>query len=336
MLGVLKTNAAKGLGMVLCFGLLGAAVLSSIIFGLTDIDFHMVWNAYTQFDGSNNQVIIREARVPRACIAAAVGASLAIAGLLMQGITRNPLASPNILGVNAGASFFIVTSVTFFGITSLAAFTWLAFAGAAVSALIVYFLGSAGSERLTPVKLTLAGAAMAALFSSMTQGLLALNEQTLQAVLFWLIGSVQGRDLNVLFSVLPYLTAGWLIAIFMSRKMNTLALGEHVAKGLGQNTAITKAAAGLTVVLLAGGSVAVAGPIGFIGIVIPHIARWLVGHDFRWLIPYSALLGALLLLAADIAARYVIMPSEVPVGIMTAVIGTPFFIYIARKGVFST
>ncbi|HEX7065899.1 MAG TPA: iron ABC transporter permease [Bacillales bacterium] len=310
--------------------------LSSIVFGLTDIDLQMVMDAYTHFDGTNEQIIIREARVPRALIATAVGASLAISGVLMQGLTRNPLASPNILGINAGASFFIVVAVTFFGVVSLTAFTWLAFLGAALAACIVYFLGSVGPQALTPVKLTLAGAAMAALFTSLTQGMLALNEKALEAVLFWLVGSVQGRDLDILTAVLPYLAAGWICAVVISSKMNALALGENVAKGLGQNTWLIKGVAGLVVVLLAGGSVAVAGPIGFIGIVIPHFAKWLVGQDFRWLIPYSALLGAILLLAADIGARYVIMPSEVPVGIMTAVIGTPFFIYIARKGDFST
>ncbi|WP_085522207.1 FecCD family ABC transporter permease [Tuberibacillus sp. Marseille-P3662] len=335
MQGVLTSQLTKTFVLIFSIILLLLSMVASIIFGLTDINLSMVFDAYTHYTGSNNQVIIRETRVPRALIATAIGSSLAISGALMQGITKNPLASPNILGVNAGASFFIVIAVTMFGVTSISAFTWLSFAGATVAALIVYIVGSLGNE-ISPVRLTLAGAAIAALFSSLTQGFLVLNEKALDAVLFWLIGSVQGRDLETLTAVLPYLVAGWILSIVISSKMNVLILGEKVAKSLGQNILITKMIVGLIVILLAGGSVAVAGPIGFIGIVIPHIAKWLVGQDYRWLIPYSALLGAILLLLADITARYVIMPSEVPVGIMTAVIGTPFFVYIARKGVFKT
>ncbi|HET7522271.1 MAG TPA: iron ABC transporter permease [Bacillales bacterium] len=336
MQGTLKNNLAKASGFVIAALLVIGCMIASIVLGLTDVSLQMVIDTYTDFNGSNEQLIIRNARVPRAFIAAAVGASLAVSGVMMQGLTRNPLASPNILGVNQGAGFFIVAAVAFFGVTSLTAFTWLAFLGAALAQIIVYSLGSLGSERLTPVKLTLAGAAMAAFFSSVTQGMLALNEKTLETVLFWLVGSVQGRDLNLLISVLPYLAAGWILSMAVSAKMNTLALGDKVAKGLGLHTWIIKGIIGIVVILLAGGSVAIAGPVGFIGIVIPHMARWLVGQDFRWLIPYSAMLGAILLLLADIGARYVIMPSEVPVGIMTAVIGTPFFIYIARKGDFSS
>ena len=173
--------------------------------------------------------------------------------------------------------------------------------------------------------------AISALFSSLTQGLLVLNEKALEEVLFWLAGSVQGRKLEILQSVFPYLLIGWIASIMMAGKVNTLMMGEDVAKGLGQRTILMKSFVLLIIVLLSGGSVAVAGPIGFIGIVTPHFARFLVGVDHRWRVPYSGLLGAILLILADIAARYVIMPQEVPVGVMTAFIGAPFFIYIARK-----
>ncbi|WP_088009084.1 FecCD family ABC transporter permease [Indiicoccus explosivorum] len=308
-------------------------VWASIVFGLTDITTRMVVDSVYRFDSSNEHIIIRDARIPRALIAAAVGASLAVAGAIMQGLTKNPLASPSIFGINAGASFFVVLGISFFGTASLNAFTWLAFTGAALAAVIVYTCGSMGRDGLTPVKLTLAGAAIAALFSSMTQGILTLDERALDQVLFWLAGSVQGRELELLIAVLPYLLGGLVFALFMGKQMNVLQMGEDLATGLGQKTILVKLTGAAVVVLLAGSSVAIAGPIGFIGIIIPHIARWLVGIDYRWVIPYSALLGAMLLLAADISARYIIMPAEVPVGVMTAAIGAPFFVWIARRGI---
>ncbi|EGL82925.1 ABC-type transporter, integral membrane subunit [Caldalkalibacillus thermarum TA2.A1] len=333
MRGILQSKSSK------CWGLLVSTVLvviligCSIVYGLTEIGWAVAYEAFTNFNGSNEHIIVHQNRLPRALIAAAVGASLAVAGALLQGITRNPLASPSMFGINAGAGFAIVVAVSLFSITSLTAFTWIAFLGAALTACVVYILGSAGRDGLTPIKLTLAGAAMAALFASLTQGLLVLNERALEEVLFWLAGSVEGRKLEALTAVLPYMAGGWAGAMLMAPKMNVLHLGDDVAQGLGQRVWLVKGMAIIIVVLLAGGSVAVAGPIVFIGLVIPHIARGLVGVDYRWLLPYCALLGAMLLLVADIAARYVIMPREVPVGVMTAFIGAPFLIYLARKGV---
>ena len=321
----------KWFGILIGLLLVMMLMVASVVYGLTSITWTTAWRAFTQFDGSNAHIIIIENRVPRALIGAAVGASLAVAGALMQAITRNPLASPSILGVNAGASFVIVIAVTFFSVSSLTTFSWLAFLGAAFASILVYVLGSLGREGLTPMKLTLAGAAMAAMFSSLTQGMLVLNEKALEDVLFWLAGSIEGRSLAMLYSVLPYIGIGLIGALLISTKINTLVIGEDVAKGLGQRTLLVKAGAALFIVFLAGGSVAVAGPIGFIGIVVPHVARFFTGPDYRWVIPYSAILGAILLLSADIAARYVILPLEAPVGVLTAVIGTPFFIYIARR-----
>jgi len=329
----MKSNQVKGIGLVIGFILVGLSMLSSVIFGLTEITFQMVVDSFSRFNGSNEHIIIQDTRIPRAYIAASVGASLAISGALLQGVTQNPLASPSLFGLNGGAGFFIVLAVVVFGVTSTTWFTWVAFLGAAISAAIVYLLGSAGRGGLSPIKLTLAGAAMAAFFSSLTQGILSVNEKALDEVMFWLVGSVAGRKLEVFLDVLPYLVVGWLLAIFIGAKMNVLTMGEDVAKGLGQRTLWVKLFAVFIVVLLAGGSVAIAGPISFVGIVVPHITRKLVGIDHRWLIPYCGMIGAILLLLADISARYVRMPDEVPVGIMTVLIGTPFFIYIARKGV---
>lgn len=329
---ILKNNFSKTIALIVGTLLLLLCIGISIVYGYANTSIQTTIDSFTQFDHSNEHIIIQNVRIPRALIAACVGASLAITGVLMQTLTKNPLASPGILGINAGAGFAVVFTMIFFHVSSLQAFAWIAFLGAAIAALSVYAISSAGRDAVTPVKITLAGAAISALFASFTQGLLATNEAALEQVLFWLAGSVQGRKLEILLSVLPYLVIGWIGALLISSKMNILALGDDVAKGLGLPLGLMKLMVGIIVILLAGGSVAVAGPIGFVGIVVPHFARKFVGTDHRWLIPMAALLGGILLLIADVGARYIIMPQEVPVGVMTAMIGTPFFIYLARKG----
>ncbi len=329
---LLKKNDQRFIALIITIFFLLLLMCASVVYGYTNTTWTMVWDAFQHNNGSNEHLIIETVRLPRALIAAAVGSSLAIAGVMMQTLTKNVLASPDIFGVNAGAGFAVVIAVTLFSMGNLQAIAWVAFLGAAVAAIGVYGIGSLGREGLTPMKLTLAGAAMAAMFSSFTQGFLVIDEAALEQVLFWLAGSVQGRKLEILTVVLPYLLAGWAGALFLSSKLNVLSMGEDVAKGLGLHTGLLKIGAAVVIILLSGASVAIAGPIGFIGIVIPHVARSIVGIDHRWVIPFSGLLGGILLLAADILARYVIMPQEVPVGVMTAIIGTPFFIYIARRG----
>lgn len=328
----LHNKNRKIAGLVLGVIVLLIVNFLSLVLGYTDLTINTVIDAFNNFDGSNEHIIIQDVRLPRALIATVVGASLAIAGALLQALTRNPLASPDILGFNAGASFFIVIALMLFSITSLQATTWIAFFGATVAGLLVYFLGSIGRDGMTPIKMTLSGAAIAALFGSLTQGLLVMDESALDQVLFWMSGSVQGRKLEILLSVLPYIVVGIIIALTIANKINILTMGDDVAKGLGQRTGFVKLTAGISVILLAGGSVAIAGPIGFIGIVVPHVVRTFIGNDYRWIIPYCGILGGIFLVIADIGARYLLMPEEVPVGIMTALVGIPFFIYIARKG----
>ncbi|MGG0250260.1 iron ABC transporter [Bacillus sp. AFS043905] len=329
---LLKNSWQKWMGLLITILLLLFLLCSSIVYGYTDTTWKMAIDAFTDFNGTNEHIVIQSVRLPRALIASAIGASLAISGVLMQTLTKNPLASPDIFGVNAGAGLAVVTGVTVFGISNLQVFTWLSFLGAAIAAISIFMIGSMGRGGLTPMKLTLAGAAMTAMVASLTQGLLVSNEALLEQVLFWLAGSVSGRSLDNLVAVLPYLAVGWVLALIMSGKMNVLSMGEDVAKGLGLNIVFLKLVLGLAIILLSGGSVAVAGPIGFIGIIVPHLTRSIVGIDHRWLIPFSGLFGAVLLIAADVISRYILMPREVPVGVMTAIIGTPFFIYIARKG----
>lgn len=318
------------MGLVLGILILLVCLITSITFGAADIDLESIYAALTAFDNSTDHLIIRTVRLPRSIIAVMVGAALAVAGAIMQGLTRNPLADPGILGIEAGAALAVVAAVFFLGSASLTVYTWFAFLGAAAAAVTVYLLGSMGRGGLTPLKLTIAGAALAALFSSLTTGILILSQRTLDEIRFWLAGSLAGRDLNLLLQILPYLVVGLLVAFALGKQITTLSLGEDVARGLGQRTAWVKVAAAIVVVVLAGSSVAVAGPIGFIGLVIPHTVRFFVGVDYRWILPYAAVSGAILLVLADIGARVLIRPQELPVGVMTALAGAPFFIYLAR------
>lgn len=329
---LLHTRTQRTAGLIAGLLLFAAGIVCSIAFGVTNISWRTILDSYRSFDGSQEHLIIQTARMPRALIAAAAGASLAVAGSLMQGITRNQLASPSLFGINAGAAFFIVIGSAFFGASGLTTFATLAFIGAAFTAALVYTLGSIGNDGLTPLKVTLAGAALTAFFSSLSLGVLLTSGQTFDQVLYWFVGSVAGRDLHIFTAAAPYMGIALIGALVLARHMNVLTLGEDVAVGLGQKTVYIKLAAGIVIVLLAGGSVSMAGPIAFVGIIVPHLMRYLVGIDYRWVIPYCAVYGSILLLAADIGSRYISFPKEVPVGIMTAIIGVPFFVFIARRG----
>ncbi len=309
--------------LVLCLG-------ASVRFGAAEIGTGDVISAFTAYDGSEEDLIIRTLRVPRTLIAALVGAALGVAGAIMQGLTRNPLAEPGILGVNAGAALAVVGVVFLLGASSLSTYALFAFVGAGVAWAVVYSLGSLGRGGMSPMKLALAGAALEALLSSLTTAILILDQRTLDEIRFWLAGSIAGRDLTLMLQVLPYVALGLFLALGLSRQITTLTLGEDVATGLGQRTVWVKGAAAVAVILLAGGAVSIAGPLVFVGLVVPHAARFFAGVDYRWILPYSALFGAILLVCADIAARVVVRPQELPVGVMTALVGAPFFIYLAR------
>jgi iron complex transport system permease protein len=306
------------------------SLVASLTYGAAEIPLSKISAALIAFDGSTDHLIIRTVRLPRSLIAMMVGAAVAVAGTLMQGLTRNPLADPGILGINAGAVMAVVMTSFIFGTSSPIVYAWSAFLGAGVAAVTVYLLGSLGRGGLTPLNITIAGAALTAFLSSITTGILILSQRTLDEIRFWLAGSVAGSDLALFLQVLPYIAIGLVVAFAIAKPITTLSLGEDVARGLGQRTAWVKVTAAISVVLLAGSAVAVAGPIGFIGLVVPHIVRFFVGFDYRWILPYSAVFGAILLLVADIAARLLIKPQELPVGVMTALFSTPFFIYLAR------
>ena len=314
-------------GLPLCAGLLVLCMLASIAFGAADIQPATVWAAIVAFDPTDtNHLIIQTLRMPRALTAALVGAALATAGAIMQGLTRNPLADPGLLGVQAGAALAVVAAVMFLQINSLSTYAIYAFVGAGLTAVAVYALGALGRGGPTPFKLTVAGAAVTALLSSFTTAILLFNQRTLEEVRFWLVGSVAGRDMMLVLQSTPYFVVGLLVALVLGRQITTLALGDDVAAGLGQNVVWVKGLSAVAVVVLAGASVALAGPVGFVGLVIPHVVRFFVGVDYRWILPYSMLVGGSFLVAADVIGRVIASPSELAVGVMTALIGGPVFI----------
>ncbi len=318
-------------GLMVSLLLLGLCLLWSVTLGAADIKPQTVFDALLRYDDTQfEQLIIRTVRLPRILAGVVVGAGLAAAGAIMQGLTRNPLADSGILGINAGAAFAVVGIVYLAGSPPMSVYALAALMGAAVAAVAVYGLGSLGRGGATPLRLTLAGVILTAFLSSLTTALLIQDQETLDKIRFWTAGSLAGRDMNLLRQVAPVVLVGLLGSVLISRQVTTISLGEDVARGLGQNTVLVKAVAALMVVLLAGGSVALAGPIGFVGLVVPHIARFVVGVDYRWIIPYSMVLGGILVTVADVAARLVLRPQELPVGIMMAVLGAPFFIFLAR------
>ncbi len=330
---LLIKNKYKFFGLFLGIFFVIISFLLSIKLGLTQINFETVYNSFFNYDSNiTEHIIIRSSRLPRAIIATVIGSSLAIAGALMQAITRNPLASPSIMGINAGALFAVTIAITVFSVSSLVNLMWVAFLGAGLAAFLAYILSSVGREGLTSMKIILAGAAITALFVSITQGFLVVNETGLQEVLFWIAGSVSGRTLDMLLPILPFIIIASIAAFLLSNAINIMAAGDDIARSLGQKVIYMKLIITVIFVVLAGSSVAIAGQIIFVGLMVPHIAKLLVGLDYRWVIPYSSLIGASLLLISDVISRFVIMPSELPIGVVTALLGTPFFIYITRKG----
>lgn len=331
--GLKKRQMPTLLGLVLGLCILLICLIYSVTLGAADIPLDKILASFIAFDGSYEHLVIQTVRLPRVLIAILVGSALAVSGALMQGLTRNPLADPGILGIESGAALAVVATIFIFGSSSLSVLTIVAFLGAGVTATLVYFLGSLGRGGATPVNLTVAGAALTALISSLTTAVMIVSQRTLQEIRFWLAGSLAGRDSNILLQALPFVMVGLVVAFALGRQITTMSLGEDVAKGLGQKTAWIKIITAVSVVLLAGSSVALAGPIGFIGLVVPHMVKFYIKADYRWILPYSAVLGAILLLVADIAARLLLKPQELPVGVMTALIGAPFFVYLAKSKV---
>lgn len=318
----------------LLLGVVVACVVAllSLRFGSLSIATSDAWKAIFAYDpGSFEQTVVRSLRVPRTIIALGVGSCLAVAGASMQGVTRNPLADPSIFGVSSGASFAIAIAVHYLGLNSPAEYVWLAFLGALGTAALVFAVGSAGRDGATPVKLALSGIVISAMLGSWTSALLLIDRESLDALRFWLAGSVAGRDLNTFWTVSPFLLGGAIACLFLGHQLNALSLGDDTAKALGVRTGRIRLIASFLVVLITAAAVSAAGPIAFVGLAIPHVVRSLVGPDYRWVLPYSFVFGGVFLTASDILGRVVMNPSEIQVGIVTAIFGGPFMIYLARQ-----
>ncbi|MBD2448913.1 iron ABC transporter permease [Nostoc sp. FACHB-152] len=328
-----KPQISPLVGLIFGLILLLIVLVYSVTLGAAEISLDEILASFVSFDSSYNHLVIQTVRLPRSLIAVFVGSALAVAGALMQGLTRNPLADPGILGIESGAALAVVVTIFVFGSSSVSVLTLVAFVGAGATAMLVYCLGSLGKGGATPLNLTVAGAALTALISSLTTAILIVSQKTLNEIRFWLAGSLSGRDINILLQVLPFVVIGLIVAFALGRQITTMSLGEDVAKGLGQQIAWIKIITAISVVLLAGSSVALAGPIGFIGLVVPHMVRFFIKADYRWILPYSAIVGAVLVLIADIVARVLLKPQELPVGVMTALVGAPFFVYLAKSKV---
>lgn len=320
-----------GLVLVLLAALLAAAFLSLLV-GARPIAPHTVWEALTNFDAANGDHAVVHSRIPRTVAGLLIGAALGLAGAGMQGIARNPLADPGILGVNAGAALAVVLGIQFFAVGTLQGYILFAFTGAAAAAVLVYLVASLGREGATPMKLALAGAAMAAGMGSLTSAVLMTGQEALDRFRFWQVGTLGAREVPEMLSVLPFLGLGALLVLLGARLFNALSLGDDSARGLGFRVGRGRAVSATGVVLLCGAATALAGPIGFVGLIVPHAVRALIGSDYRWLLPLSMLAGPVLLLCADVLGRVIAPPAEVQVGVMTAVIGAPIFLWLLRRG----
>ena len=323
--------STRVLGLLICAVAVLILCFLSLAVGTRVTPLQAVWDSVVAYDPtSTDQLVIRELRVPRTILGVLVGAALGLAGAVMQGVTRNPLADPGILGVNAGAALFVVLGISI-GVTSPKGYVWFAFLGAAVASVVVYSVSALGREGATPVKLALAGAAVTAALSAVTSALLLLDQSTFDQFRFWAVGALTGRDMSIVAQISPFLVLGCVFSLFLGRVLNTLSLGEDVARGLGANVLLSRGLSASAVVLLCGAATAACGPIGFVGLTIPHVARMFVGPDYRWVLPYSLLLSPILLLAADIVGRVIARPGELQVAIVTAFLGAPVFIALVRR-----
>ncbi|MBL8927550.1 MAG: iron ABC transporter permease, partial [Pseudonocardia sp.] len=304
---------------------------ASLAIGTKAITPEAVWGALWYPTGTEDDIVVNALRVPRTVLGLVVGIALGAGGALMQGHTRNPLADPGLLGVTAGAAFLVVVGIYALHVTSLYGYVWFAFAGALAASVAVFLLGAVNPDGPTPVALALAGVAVSALLGALTSALVLLDARTLDAFRFWAVGSLAGRDGEVVAQVAPFLCVGLLLAMVNTAGLNLLSLGDDVATALGANLAVTRWVGMVAITLLIGAATAACGPIAFVGLVVPHVCRVFTGPDYRWLVPASGLAGAVLLLLADVVGRIVARPGELEVGIVLTLVGAPFFVALVRR-----
>jgi iron complex transport system permease protein len=319
----------RSAGLLLSVVVLAAVTVLGIAVGAKQIPLDQVWHGVFHYSGSDTDVVIRDVRLPRTLLGLIVGAALGLAGTVMQALTRNPLADPGVLGINAGASAAVVSAISFFGVTSLSGYVWFAFAGAAVVSVALYLLG--GTRNATPVRLALAGTALTAVLTGYINAVNLMDTAALDKMRFWTVGSLAAATTPTVTRIAPFLVVGGVLALLLARPLNAIALGDDQARALGARLTRTRVLSMVAITLLCGGATAACGPIVYVGLMVPHVVRAITGPDLRWILPYSAVLSPVLLLGADSRGRDAPRPGELQVGIVTAVVGGPVFIYLVRR-----
>ncbi|WP_345654811.1 FecCD family ABC transporter permease [Streptomyces tremellae] len=322
-------RTVRGAGLVVALALLAAVCVLSVAVGAKSMPVGDVWHGLFSSTGTRNDVIVSQVRVPRTVIGLLAGAALGLAGAVMQALTRNPLAEPGLLGVNAGASASVVSAISFLGVSSFTGYVWFAFLGSAVVSAAVYVLG--GSRSSTPVRLALAGTAASAALYGYVNAVQLLNTAALDQLRFWTVGSLASADMSTIRKMWPFIAAGVLISLLIARPLNAMEMGDDTARALGAHLTRTRVLAMAAVTLLCGAATAACGPIVFVGLMVPHLVRGITGPDMRWILPYAAVLAPVLLIGSDVVGRVVARPSEIQVGIVTALIGGPVFIHLVRR-----
>lgn len=329
--GLLGRPSRRVVGLLVVAIALAVSILLSLLVGANPVPLSTVWTGFVHPDDSEASIIIWTLRVPRTIIGVMAGIAFGVAGALIQAITRNPLADPGILGVNAGAGFAVTLGVGIFGVTGVTGYIWFAFVGAIAATVLVYLIGASGRSSASPVTLVLAGVALAAVLGGFSTFLTLIDPDTFQSIRNWGLGSISRTSLEDAASVAPFLLAGLVITGLVAGSLNAIALGDDLAATLGTNLVRTRTCGIIAVTLLAGGATAITGGIGFIGLMVPHVVRWFTGPDQRWIIAYTVLASPVLLLASDVLGRVIARPGEMEVGILTAVLGAPVLIALVRR-----
>ncbi|SIR62100.1 iron chelate uptake ABC transporter family permease subunit [Williamsia sterculiae] len=326
-----RVSRRRAVGLVVAVVVLAVMCVLSLAVGTQTVGLGTVWGALTDFTDTGDQWIVHDLRVPRTVLGVVVGVALGLCGALIQGVTRNPLADTQILGINSGASLCVVAAIAFGGFTSVVSYIWFAFLGALVAMMFVFLVGMTGRTEATPVRVVLAGVAIGAVMDGIGYTIRLRNPRAFDTLRFWDAGAFDARPLSVVWTILPFVVVGVLLAVYVGRSLNAVALGDDLATAMGGNVTRTRVLGLVAVTLLAGAATAAAGPIGFVGLMVPHVVRWFTGPDWRWICVYCVVAAPSMMLAADIVGRVVIPPGELPVGIVTAFIGAPVLVWLIRR-----
>lgn len=329
--GHARSRRRRIVGLVAVAAALAVTCAASLAIGTENVAPAAVWQALIHYTDAGDQWIVHELRIPRTLLGIAVGVALGLSGALIQGVSRNPLADAQILGINSGAGLFVVAAIAFLGLRSVLSYVWFAFVGAFVAMVLVYLIGMTGRAVATPVRMLLAGVAVGAVMEGVSFAIRLRNPRAFDSMRYWDAGALDGHSLTVVGVVAPFVAVGAGLCLYVSRGLNAVALGDDLAVAMGGNVVRTRILGLLAVTLLAGAATAGAGPIGFVGLMVPHAVRWFTGPDWRWICAYSVFAAPALLLAADVVGRVVVKPGELPAGIVTAFVGAPVLIWLVRR-----